>query len=141
MNLPYFVIGDELVTAPVPPRVGDAGLDLIANHDAAIEPGKRALVGTGYGLIIPGHAYGQIFPRSSMAVRGIDTSAGVIDSSYRGEIKVLLVNNSDARETIVKGQRIAQLVLIHNVQITDCRVVDDVTATARGADGFGSTGH
>ena len=95
---------------------------------------------TGLRLAIPeGHA-GLVWPRSGLAVRhGIDTLAGVIDSDYRGEVKVVLVNHGDEPFTIAAGDRVAQL-LVQRVERAAFRAVSTVEGTARGEGGFGSTG-
>jgi dUTP pyrophosphatase len=118
---------------------GAAGADLRAAEDVVIAPGERAAVATGLRLEIPaGHA-GLVWPRSGLAVRhGIDTLAGVIDSDYRGEVKVVLVNHGREPFAIRAGDRIAQL-LVQRVERARF-VAADVGATARGEGGFGSTG-
>jgi dUTP pyrophosphatase len=117
-----------------------AGADLRASEAVVIGPGARAAVSTGLRLAIPeGHA-GLVWPRSGLAVRhGIDTLAGVIDSDYRGEVKVVLVNHGDEPFTIAAGDRVAQL-LVQRVERAAFRAVSTVEGTARGEGGFGSTG-
>jgi dUTP pyrophosphatase len=119
---------------------GAAGADLRASEAVVIPPGGRAAVPTAVRLEIPpGHA-GLVWPRSGLAVRhGIDTLAGVIDSDYRGEVKVVLVNHGDEPFTIAAGDRVAQL-LVQRVERALFRVADAVTDTGRGSGGFGSTG-
>jgi len=119
---------------------GAAGADLRASEAVVIPPGGRAAVPTAVRLQIPpGHA-GLVWPRSGLAVRhGIDTLAGVIDSDYRGEVKVVLVNHGDEPFTIAAGDRVAQL-LVQRVERALFRVADAVTDTGRGSGGFGSTG-
>ncbi len=119
---------------------GAAGADLRASEALAIPPGGRAAVPTALHLEIPpGHA-GLVWPRSGLAVRhGIDTLAGVIDSDYRGEVKVVLVNHGDEPFTIAKGDRVAQL-LIQPVERARFEAATGVAATERGEGGFGSTG-
>jgi dUTP pyrophosphatase len=117
-----------------------AGADLRASEGVVIAPGARAAVGTGLRLEIPsGHA-GLIWPRSGLAVKhGIDTMAGVVDSDYRGEIRVVLVNHGQEPFAIRSGDRIAQL-LIQRVERGDFVGVPQVGRTDRGSAGFGSTG-
>ena len=122
---------------------GDAGLDLYAAETARLEPGERAGVGTGIAIEIPeGHA-GLVLPRSGLAARhGISlvNAPGLIDSGYRGELRVLLLN-TDREETfeIAPGDRIAQLV-ISPVADVDPVEVDELTDSDRGGGGFGSSG-
>jgi dUTP pyrophosphatase len=119
---------------------GAAGADLRASEAVVIPPGGRAAVPTALRLEIPpGHA-GLVWPRSGLAVRhGIDTLAGVIDSDYRGEVKVVLVNHGDEPFAIAPGDRIAQI-LIQRVERVVFRAVPRVEDTERGTGGFGSTG-
>ena len=119
---------------------GAAGADLRASEAVVIPPGGRAAVPTAVRLEIPpGHA-GLVWPRSGLAVRhGIDTLAGVIDSDYRGEVRVVLVNHGDEPFTIAAGDRVAQLLLQH-VERAAFRAADAVGDTGRGSGGFGSTG-
>jgi dUTP pyrophosphatase len=119
---------------------GSAGADLRAAADVVLEPGARAAVPTGVRLQIPpGHA-GLVWPRSGLAVRhGIDTLAGVIDSDYRGEVLVVLVNHGADTVRIARGDRIAQ-VLFQKVERARLVAADALDATGRGSGGFGSTG-
>ena len=117
-----------------------AGADLRASEALVIPPGGRAAVPTAVRLEIPpGHA-GLVWPRSGLAVRhGIDTLAGVIDSDYRGEVKVVLVNHGDQPFAIAPGDRIAQL-LVQRIDRATFRAADAVGDSGRGSGGFGSTG-
>jgi dUTP pyrophosphatase len=121
----------------------DAGYDLRAAEAARIEPGERASVGTGIAVAIPeGHA-GLVLPRSGLAARhgiALTNSPGLIDSGYRGEVRVLL-SNTDPREMfeVTPGDRIAQLVVVR----AEALVFDEVVSldeTARATGGFGSSG-
>lgn len=119
---------------------GAAGADLRALADAVLEPGQRAAVPTGVRLQIPPGYVGLIWPRSGLAVRhGIDTLAGVIDSDYRGEVQVVLVNHGADTVRIAAGDRIAQI-LFQKVERASVVAVPGLDATARGAGGFGSSG-
>jgi dUTP diphosphatase len=142
---------DVLVTrlrddAVLPARAypGDAGLDLVACERHEIGPGERALVGTGIAVAIPeGHA-GLVTPRSGLAAKSgvtIVNAPGLVDSGYRGELRVIL-HNTDRREPLVvePGMRIAQLVVVA-VPDAVLREVDELPASERGASGFGSSGH
>jgi dUTP pyrophosphatase len=119
---------------------GAAGADLRASEALVIEPGARAAVPTGVRLELPPGHVGLVWPRSGLAVRhGIDTLAGVIDSDYRGELKVVLVNLGSEPFRIAPGDRIAQL-LVQRVERARFLATGEVAETARGASGFGSTG-
>jgi dUTP pyrophosphatase len=128
---------------PVRAHDDDAGYDLCAVQAATLAPGERALVRTGIAIELPaGHA-GLVLPRSGLAARhgiALVNAPGLIDSGYRGELRVLLLN-TDRTETfaIAPGDRIAQLVL---VAVATPRIVeaDALAATARGEGGFGSSG-
>ena len=122
---------------------GDAGLDLFSAVDVVLEPGKRALVPTGIAIAIPdGHA-GFVLPRSGLAInRGLSlvNAPGLIDSHYRGEVKVIVVNLDPTEPiSLTRGDKIAQLV-IERVEHATLIEVDDLDATVRGEGGFGSTG-
>jgi dUTP pyrophosphatase len=119
---------------------GAAGADLRASEAVLIPPGGRAAVPTGLRLQIPRGHVGLVWPRSGLAVRhGIDTLAGVIDSDYRGEVRVVLVNHGDEPFRIAPGDRVAQL-LVQRVERAAFTAAPDVEGTARGEGGFGSTG-
>lgn len=124
---------------------GSAGMDLYAciDEDIILYPGKRELVSTGIAIALPSPDYvAYIFARSGLAVKsGITLSncVGVIDSDYRGEIKVGLVNLSDQPYTIKSGERISQMV-ISPVIMPSITEVDELDETERAAGGFGSTG-
>jgi dUTP pyrophosphatase len=130
---------------PVPryASAGDAGLDLFAAEDASLEPGERAAIPTGIAVAIPeGHA-GFVHARSGRALKeglALVNAPGLIDSGYRGEIKVIVVN-LDARSPIDirRGDKIAQLV-VQPVATVDPVMVDELPPSDRGEGGFGSTG-
>jgi dUTP pyrophosphatase len=118
-------------------------MDLRADEPFTLAPGERRLVPTGLALEIPHGHEGQVRPRSGLAVRhGISlvNAPGTIDSDYRGEVQVILVNLGQAPVTFARGDRIAQLV-IAPVTRAELHLVEDLSATGRGAGGFGSTGH
>ena len=122
----------------------DAGIDLIARCEITLEPGGgRALVPTGVAVAIPPGYAGFVQPRSGLALKhGVTclNTPGLVDSGYRGELKVLLVNTDPDRAFIVeRGQRIAQLVVqaVEHVRLVE---VDELESSDRGASGFGSTG-
>lgn len=117
-----------------------AGYDLYASQDVSINRNSRAQVPTGIQLAIPFGYYGRIAPRSSLSAKqSIDVGAGVIDSDYRGEIQVLLINNGSTTQSFKKGDRIAQLI-IEKIITPDIEVVEALDSTERGTGGFGSTG-
>ena len=123
---------------------GSAGFDLSAYLDQSITlmPSERALIPTGLALQIPEGYAGLVYARSGLAIKsGITLSncVGVIDSDYRGEVKVGLVNLSDKPFTIHDGDRVAQLVLTPVVQ-AEIETTDEISETQRGDGGFGSTG-
>lgn len=122
---------------------GDAGMDLVASEDAVIGRGKRGLVSTGLSVAIPEGYAGFIQPRSGLAYKhGVTVlnAPGLIDSGYRGELKVLLFNACGADKFIVnRGDRIAQLV-IQKVEQATLTPVDELPSSKRGKGGFGSTG-
>ena len=122
---------------------GDAGFDLHAVEPAAIEPGRRASVGTGIAVAIPEGYAGLVVPRSGLAARhGISlvNAPGLIDAGYRGELRVLLWNGDpESTFSVSPGDRIAQLVLLA-VESPELEEAAELDATARGEGGFGSTG-
>jgi dUTP pyrophosphatase len=141
-ELPVARLRDDALL-PAQAYDADAGLDLAACERAQLGPGERAVVGTGVAVAIPeGHA-GLVLPRSGLAARHgltIVNAPGLIDSGYRGEVKVILLN-TDAREAFVvePGMRIAQLVLVEAASVRLVEV-DELPESARGAAGFGSSG-
>jgi dUTP pyrophosphatase len=119
---------------------GAAGADLHASEALVIAPGERAAVPTAIHVELPPGHVGLVWPRSGLALRhGIDTLAGVIDSDYRGEVRVVLVNHGREPFRIEPGDRVAQL-LVQRVERALFVGGDDLTTTGRGAGGFGSTG-
>lgn len=134
---------DPAATLPSRAHDGDAGLDLYANEAARLEPGERASVGTGIAVEIPaGHA-GLVLPRSGLAARhgiALVNAPGLIDAGYRGEVRVLLLNTDRAEPfEIARGDRIAQLVITPFAELEPTDVAE-LSSTARGDGGFGSSG-
>ena len=134
----------EGLPLPVYATGGAAGADVCAavETEIVIEPGERQAVPTGLVLEIPDGFEGQVRPRSGLAIRQgltVVNAPGTIDSDYRGELKVLLVNLGSGSVSIARGDRIAQLVL---APVTRAAFVEteELTASDRGAGGFGSTG-
>ena len=117
-----------------------AGLDLHSTIETMVQPGDSVLIKTGIALELPRGSYGRVAPRSSLAIRGIETGAGIIDRDFRGEVKVLLRNHSDVDLRIYKGDRVAQLV-VEKILEVNVNCVEELTSTARGARGFGYSAH
>jgi dUTP pyrophosphatase len=141
MNLRFRRLADE-ARAPARAHDGDAGLDLHAAESVSIGPGERASVGTGVAVAIPeGHA-GLVVPRSGLAARSgiaVVNAPGLIDSGYRGEVRVLLLNTDREQPFSVEpGDRIAQLVVV--AVASPEPVETELDETVRGPGGFGSTG-
>jgi dUTP pyrophosphatase len=137
-RLPHFD-GLEL---PAYATEGAAGMDVLAAEDVTLKPGERWPVATGLALAIPPGYEIQVRPRSGLALKhgiSVPNSPGTIDSDYRGELKVILINHGDKPFEVVRGDRIAQLVLGPVVRATWLKV-DELDDTARGEGGFGSTG-
>ena len=141
MNVSFVRLDREL-PAPQLAHEGDAGFDLVTAEDVSLQPGERAGVSTGLAVSIPtGHA-GLVLPRSGHAKRlgvGVVNSPGLIDSGYRGEIKVLLINHGSETVTFSRGERVAQLVFVE-VPAVVLSEVEELDDTTRGEGGFGSTG-
>lgn len=128
--------------AIIPTRANstDAGLDLYSTQDLIVLKNSRAMIETGISLEIPEGYYGRIAPRSGLAWKhGIDMFAGVVDSSYRGPINVILYNSCVNDFKITKGDRIAQLIIEKHYNFP-IEVVEELSDTNRGSGGFGSTG-
>ena len=117
-----------------------AGYDVFAYTTLTVQAKSRAMVPTGVAALAPPGTYIRIAPRSGLAFKSIDVAAGVVDPDYRGEIKVILVNNSDDTMKITPGLRIAQLILERIITNADVVQVESLPATTRGSQGFGSTG-
>lgn len=130
--------------APLPrhAKPGDAGMDLTSRETVEIAPQGTVMVGTGVAVEIPEGYVGLCFPRSGLASkRGINITncVGVIDSGYRGEIKAPLYNAGHELQVVERGERVIQLVVVP-FETCECVEVDELSDTARGAGGFGSTG-
>lgn len=142
IELPIRRLRDNAVL-PRRAYVGDAGLDLAACERVELEPGERATIGTGVALAIPEGYAGFVQPRSGLASRHgltIVNAPGLIDSGYRGEVQVVLLN-TDAREPFVvePGMRIAQLVILAVPELEPVEL-DELPAAERGVRGYGSSG-
>ena len=138
---------DDQATRPLPAYESDgaAGMDIRAHLDESvmIEPGGTRLIPTGFAIALPEGFEAQIRPRSGLALRNaisLPNSPGTIDSDYRGEVKIILINHSTDSFTVEDGMRIAQMIIspVSRAIIED---VPQLPETSRGAGGFGSTGH
>jgi dUTP pyrophosphatase len=131
-------------SAKIPQKATEfsSGFDLISSEDCIIGSGKYRLVSTGISIAMEKGMEAQVRPRSGLAVKNgitVLNAPGTIDADYRGEVKVALINHSDTDFKIEKGMRIAQMVFAKVADIELVRV-DDLSETARGGGGFGSTG-
>ena len=133
----------RLTETAILPKRGSAkaaGYDIAASEDTIIPAKGKGIVKTGLSIAIPPQTYARIAPRSGLAVKNfIDTGAGVVDEDYRGEVGVVLFNHSDTDFKVVRGDRVAQLIL-ERITTPDVVEVDDLDETDRGAGGYGSTG-
>jgi dUTP diphosphatase len=128
--------------APSYQTKGAAGLDLRADEACSLAPGERRLVPTGVAVELPPGHEGQVRPRSGLAARhgiGMVNAPGTIDEDYRGEVAVVLVNLGREPFQVRRGDRIAQLVVAPVVKV-EVQVVEELSETGRGGNGFGSTG-
>ena len=156
----FFKKNHDSARVPERSNSGDAGYDLFSTEFVKIAPLERVLVSTGICIEIPKEAscYGRVAPRSGLSIKkGLDVMAGVVDSSYRGEVKVVLINlnkpsildpsdpmhaiNGDPNSVSVKpGDRIAQLIFEKITHFESWEEVSDISERSRGEGGFGSTG-
>jgi dUTP pyrophosphatase len=138
-----FIRLKESATLPTRAHDGDAGLDLYAAEGARIGPGQRVSVGTGLAVAIPPGLAGMVLPRSGLALKhgvALVNAPGLIDSGYRGEVRVLLLNTDTGSEfRVAPGDRIAQLVLVPIATATPLEA-DELDSSVRGGGGFGSSG-
>ncbi|MCW1428768.1 dUTP diphosphatase [Novosphingobium sp. JCM 18896] len=137
-RLPHF----EGLELPAYATAGAAGMDVLAAEDVTLAPGGWHAVATGLALAIPPGYEIQVRPRSGLALKhgiSVPNAPGTIDSDYRGELKVILINHGSEDFAIRRGDRVAQLVLAPVVQASWLKV-DELDDTARGEGGFGSTG-
>jgi dUTP pyrophosphatase len=129
---------------PLPAYASDgaAGMDVVAAEDVTLAPGGRHAVATGFALAIPSGYEVQVRPRSGLALKhgiSLPNTPGTIDSDYRGELKIIMINLGAEPFAIARGDRVAQLV-VAPVQPARFIEVDTLDETSRGAGGFGSTG-
>ena len=128
--------------APAPATPGSAGYDVASADEVELAPGARALVRTGFAIAVPEGYECQIRPRSGLALKHgvtLPNTPATVDSDYRGELKVVLVNHGDEPFRIAPGDRVAQL-LVQRVERVRFTATEQVADTARGSGGFGSTG-
>jgi dUTP pyrophosphatase len=134
---------DERAQLPSRAYAGDAGLDLYALEPVVLEPGARASVATGIAVEIPNGCAGLVLPRSGLAARhgiALVNAPGLIDSGYRGEVKVLLLNTDrESPYEIAAGDRIAQLLIVRH-EAPLIVEVDELAGSERAGGGFGSSG-
>jgi len=129
-------------TLPAYAHPGDAGLDLFANVAVSVEPGETKLVATGISIELPPNTEAQVRPRSGLALKhGITVlnTPGTIDHGYRGEVGVILINHGRARFDVQPGMKIAQMVIASCLTVS-VEESGQLSGTARGQGGFGSTG-
>ena len=142
VNVQIKLLDPELPT-PAYAKPGDAGADLRSRIDFELEPGERALVPTGVAIALPEGYVGLVHPRSGLATKNgitIVNAPGTVDSGYRGELMVTLLNTDKTKSFHVqRGDRIAQLV-IQKYEHATFTVVDELEQTERGSSGFGSSG-
>ncbi|MDQ3962461.1 MAG: dUTP diphosphatase [Actinomycetota bacterium] len=134
---------DPELPLPAHAHEGDAGIDLYAAEDISLDPRQRAAVRTGIAMAIPEGYAGFVLPRSGRALHealGVVNSPGLIDSGYRGEVRVLLINHGREHSIrITRGEKIAQLV-VQQVSDVELVEVEELPASERGEGGFGSSG-
>jgi len=134
--------GNDDLTLPAYATAGAAGMDVVSAEDVTLAPGARHAVATGLAMAIPPGFEIQVRPRSGLALKHgitVANAPGTIDSDYRGELKVILVNLGAEPFAVARGDRVAQLVLAPVVQASWLEV-SELDETARGTGGFGSTG-
>lgn len=134
----FYVESKEVV--PYKKHKGDAGWDLRSKDHYTILPDETMKIPTGVRAVIPEGYVGIVKPRSSWGIEGFDVTAGVIDSTYRGEIHVVLQNHSNRAKYIGKGERIAQLIVVPILMKAKAKLGKPPIDTDRGEKGFGSTG-
>lgn len=133
---------DPELLPPQPGHPGDAAVDLAARESVTLEPGGRATIPTGIAVAIPAGYGGLVIPRSGLAARhgiSVVNGPGLIDSGFRGEIHVIVVNLGAEPYSFTRGDRIAQLMIVPAI-VPEFVEVDELSDSSRGVDGFGSTG-
>jgi dUTP pyrophosphatase len=142
-NTISIMLEDDNSKMPEYANVGDAAMDLFASKEDIVsaEALNRKLISTGIHIAIPFGYYGRIAPRSGLSVKGIDIGAGVIDSGYRGELKILIINNSNSDFIVTKHLKIAQLIITKILENPKLEQVASLEDSERGSNGFGSSGN
>lgn len=141
MKIPFLRLDPEL-SDPAMAHEGDAGIDLRARRDTTLEAGEWALVPTGIAIAIPSGHVGLVAPRSGLAARhgiSVVNGPGVVDSGYRGEINVILINHGAEPVELRRGDRVAQLVVLP-IAAVELVPVEELPDSERGSGGFGSSG-
>ena len=141
MKIPLLLL-DPAASVPTAAHAGDAAVDLRSRESLVLEPGERATIPTGLAVALPDGFAGFVTPRSGLAAQyglTVVNAPGLIDSGYRGEIKVILANLGGEAHRIERGDRIAQFVVVA-VADQEYQVVDQLPESVRGEGGFGSTG-
>jgi len=139
MQIRYISLDSSLPNLAIA-HPGDAGFDLYARVDTTLEPGKWVGVPSGVIFEIPDGYVGLIWDKSGLSIRnGLKTLGGVVDSGYRGEVLIGMINLGPEPYTFKKGEKVAQM-LIQKVEHPEFIQVEQLTDTTRGTDGFGSTG-
>ena len=133
------IVLEEGVEIPTYAKEGDGCVDIKSNIDIIISPNTTVLIPTGISMAIPEGYVGKLRGRSGLASKGIQINTGVIDSGYRGELKVSVYNSTDRKVAFVKGDRIAQLE-VQKRRFIQFNKVDTLESSNRGTNGFGSTG-
>ncbi|MBR9699515.1 dUTP diphosphatase [Candidatus Woesearchaeota archaeon] len=131
------------VTLPSYAHEGDAGMDLYAAHDEILKPGEHKIIKTGIKIAVPVGYEAQVRPKSGLALKhglSIVNTPGTVDSGYRGEVGVIVINHGKEDFLVKKNIKIAQMIInkIEQANLIEVKELDD---TARGEGGFGSTGH
>ena len=132
----------EGLALPAYATLGAAGMDVLAAEDVTLTPGMRHAVGTGLAMAIPAGYEIQVRPRSGLAFKfgvTVPNTPGTIDSDYRGELKILMINHGTDDFEVKRGERVAQLILAPVIQAA-WQEVEELDDTVRGSGGFGSTG-
>lgn len=144
VEVPFAAVREDAPEVPVPIRAGDAAADLRAAEAFRLEPGERALVPTGWSVAVPEGMAGLVLARSGLAIKhgiALVNAPGLVDSGYRGELRVILINLGSEPFIAMAGERIAQFMVISLPDTTHV-VVGELphSADGRGAAGFGSSG-
>jgi dUTP pyrophosphatase len=140
MNFLFVKKITQNATLPLKSSKFAAGFDLFSAYNHIVKPFTNKLIFTDLQIKFPSDAYGRIAPRSGLALKGIDIGGGVVDSDYTGNVGIIIFNFSNEDFKIVKGDRVAQLIIekIYNLDVKECEHLNE--KTERGNKGFGSSG-